>query len=102
MLAGGALSVAPETANAGVWFFSRSGQDSYFAAGVHGYDKPDPAPARSLGTSIRRIGIRYSGDRPVWRETSVLEYEPAAMIPHGDHYDVVPGRYEYRSSGYWH
>ena len=101
-LAGLLVAFPPSDADAQVTFFSRSGRDSHFAAGVHGYGKyPDSAPRRDAG-SVRSRHVRIE-DRsgPVWRESSYLEYRPATAVPHGDHYDLVPGRYRYRSYGYW-
>lgn len=102
VLAGGLFALAPNDADAQVTFFSRSGRDSHFAAGVHGYGKyPDSSPGRNVD-SVRHGQVRYDDHPgPVWREKSYFEYQPATVVPHGSHYDVVPGRYRYRSYGYW-
>lgn len=95
-------TLTPQAADAGVWFFSRSGQDSHFAAGVHGYDKPDANHSRVRTGSISQVRyIGYDGDRPVWRERAQLDYYPTTVTRHGDHLDVAPGRYRYESTGYW-
>lgn len=97
-LAGGLLPVTG--AVAGVWFFSRSGKDSYFAAGVHGYNEPAAErPVRSAGDQLVRN--RYEVERrPVWHETSRLDYAPGAVIRRGDHVLLTPDRYHFESDGY--
>ena len=93
---------APQDADAQVTFFSRSGQDSHFAAGVHGYGKQPDSAARQDTDFVHPRRAGASGSRgPVWREASYYEYRPAKAVRHGDHYDVVPGGYHYHRFGYW-
>ena len=86
---------------AGVTFLSRSGQQSYFAAGVHGYPSRELPRPRVIRDEVPRAVI-LDDDRPrVWRETSRLDYPPPRTIRHGDRLDVLPGHYHYHSTGYW-
>lgn len=39
--------------------------------------------------------------RPVWRDTSHLDYDPPVTINRGDHLDYVPGHYHVHRSGMW-
>src|SRR5687768_8275697 len=97
------LPFTASTADAQVTFLSRSGQDSYFAAGTHGY-RPDFTPRRLIRDPDRaydRSVYIVDEDDPVWRETRYYEYRPTRVIQHGAHDHVIPGRYHYHSSGQW-
>lgn len=39
---------------------------------------------------------------PVWHDTSHYHYTPSSVVPHGDHYHVLPGHYDLHRSGHWH
>jgi hypothetical protein len=48
-------------------------------------------------------GIGYEGYRaPVYHDTSHYDYHPTRVVPHGNHYDVIPGHYHYHRTGHWH
>jgi hypothetical protein len=51
-----------------------------------------------FGASTVVVG-RYHAD--VWHDTPHLHYRPAAIVPHGDHLDYVPERYEVHHTGHW-
>lgn len=100
LLAGGLAAATPADVEAGVWFFSKSGQDSYFAAGTHGYNEPsdEDAQAATSRVSLRTVPVYR---RPAWHERRAYDYYPPVAVPHGNHYDVVPGWYDYSRYGYW-
>ncbi|MEX0716938.1 MAG: hypothetical protein WD066_10135 [Planctomycetaceae bacterium] len=40
--------------------------------------------------------------QPYWHDTSHYDYHPTRIVPHGNHYDVIPGHYHLHHSGHWH
>ena len=36
-----------------------------------------------------------------WHDTSHYDYHPTTVTPHGNHYHVTPGHYDYHRSGHW-
>jgi len=70
----------------------------------HSYSRP------SISVNVGGFGF-YSGrssygscysPSPVWHDTSHYDYHPTQVIPHRNHYHVVPGHYDYHRSGHWH
>ena len=58
------------------------------------------------GVSLSVYGSPYSGyntyRRPVFHDTSHLDYYGPRLIRHGNHYDYVPGHYHLHRTGHWH
>jgi len=96
----GGLAAATESADAQVWFFSRSGKSSYFAAGVHGYGEKPDSPAPRVAKVEQSEGA-VTGHRPVWRETSVYEAYPPAVVRRFGRDEIIPGGYRYERRGRW-
>ncbi len=69
----------------------------------HSYSRP------SISVNIGGIGFRtgYSSYGSCYRPAPVLygpshyDYRPIQVIPHRDHYHVIPGHYDYHRTGYW-
>lgn len=40
--------------------------------------------------------------RPVWHDTTHLDYHPGGYVPHGNHFDYQPGHYDLHQTGHWH
>ena len=40
--------------------------------------------------------------RPVWHDTTHLDYHPGRYVPHGNHLDYVPGHKSVHRTGHWH
>jgi hypothetical protein len=91
----------PQTCDGGIWYFSRSGLSSYSAVDARGDEQPAADLRTIRGLSPRDTETGYGVLRPVWHEASESEYAPAAVVPHGSHYDIVPDRYRSERSGYW-
>jgi hypothetical protein len=36
-----------------------------------------------------------------WHDTSHWDYHPTTIVPHGNHFHVVPGHYHWHSTGHW-
>lgn len=36
-----------------------------------------------------------------WHDTSHWDYHPTQIVPHGNHYHVVPGHYHWHQDGHW-
>ncbi len=36
-----------------------------------------------------------------WHDTSHYDYHGPSLVPHGNHYDFVPGHYDFHRSGHW-
>lgn len=36
-----------------------------------------------------------------WHDTSHWDYHPTQIVPHGNHYHVVPGHYDYHQTGHY-
>jgi len=52
-------------------------------------------------------GVSFSSYRPVyrrptWHDTSHLDYYRGGFVPHGYHYDYVPGHYRVHRTGHYH
>ena len=43
----------------------------------------------------------HSYRRPVWHDTTHLDYHGPSLQRHGNHYDYVPGHYDVHRSGHW-
>lgn len=44
----------------------------------------------------------YGYTQPRWHDTSHYDYHPAQVVPHGNHYHVIPGHYDYHRTGHYH
>jgi hypothetical protein len=53
------------------------------------------------GISVNYYRPSYYSQRPVWHDTSHLDYHPPVAVPHGNHYDVYPGHYHLHRTGHW-
>lgn len=47
-------------------------------------------------------GYGYGYTQPRWHDTSHYDYHPTTVVPHGNHYHVIPGHYDYHQTGHWH
>ena len=36
-----------------------------------------------------------------WHDTSHYDYHGPSLVPHGNHYDYVPGHYHFHREGHW-
>lgn len=58
------------------------------------------------GSGYGGYGRSYYGGSyyrpPVWHDTSHYDYHPTTVVPHGNHYHVIPGHYDYHRTGHWH
>ncbi len=44
----------------------------------------------------------YGGYHPhIWHDTSHYDYHAPSLVPHGNHYDYVPGHYHQHQTGHW-
>lgn len=39
--------------------------------------------------------------RPVWHDTTHLDYHRPSAVRHGNHYDIIPSHYDVHRSGHW-
>ena len=37
-----------------------------------------------------------------WHDTSHWDYHPTTVVPHGNHYHVMPGHYDFHQTGHMH
>lgn len=44
----------------------------------------------------------HHGHHGYYHDTTHLDYHPPQIVPHGNHYDYVPGHYDLHRSGHWH
>jgi hypothetical protein len=91
------LSLSISTASAAGFRIYTSSRPVYRTS-VYGYAPRPIYYTPGYGASTVVVG-GYHAD--VWHDTSHLHYRPAAIVPHGDHYDYVPERYEVHSTGHW-
>ena len=49
--------------------------------------------------SARSYG--YSAPRQVFHDTTHLDYHGPSLVPHGNHYDVIPGHYDVHRTGHY-
>ena len=63
------------------------------------------------GTNIGGFGGGYGGGfgggfggypAHTWHDTSHWDYRPTTVVPHGNHFDVVPGGYYWHRTGHLH
>lgn len=40
--------------------------------------------------------------RPWYHDTSHYDYHAPQLVPHGNHFDYVPGHYDLHRTGHWH
>lgn len=52
------------------------------------------------GRSPIRHGSRFG--HGWYHDTSHYDYHPSQVVPHGNHYDVIPGHYDFHRTGHWH
>lgn len=43
----------------------------------------------------------YRSARPVWHDTTHLDYHAPSVVRHGSHYHVVPGHYDVHRTGHY-
>lgn len=43
----------------------------------------------------------YWGGGHSWHDTSHYDYHPGGFVQHYNHYDYVPGHYDYHQTGHW-
>ena len=102
LLAGGLVATAPDTADAQVRIqFGSGGWRS------NGWNNGGYYGGRSYygGSRYYDRGFNnsnYYGRGNGWHDTSHYDYHPTTVVPHGDHYHVQPGHYDYHQSGHWH
>lgn len=60
------------------------------------------------GHAVRSQGVRsYHGYRGghrghrTWHDTTHLDWHPGDYVPHGNHFDYVPGHYDVHHDGHW-
>lgn len=121
MLAGGLFAMTPDNADAQIRFQIGGSSNGYRYDSGHRHDGHDHGYNRSGYRSNNyydRSGSRYdgysgrygsgyrgynnSGYNNRWHDTSHYDYHPTTVVPHGNHYDVIPGHYRYHQSGHWH
>lgn len=50
-----------------------------------------------------RVQIYGNWNRgPIYHDTSHYDYHPPTVVPHGNHYHVIPGHYDYHQTGHYH
>lgn len=43
----------------------------------------------------------YRGGYRTWHDTTHLDWHPGGYVPHGNHFDYVPGHYDVHRDGHW-
>ena len=46
-------------------------------------------------------GIQHGVRRPVYHDTSHYDYHRPRIVPHGNHFDLIPGHYNFHRTGHW-
>ena len=46
-------------------------------------------------------GGGFGGGHSHWHDTSHYDWHGPSLVPHGNHYDYVPGHYDYHHDGHW-
>lgn len=55
----------------------------------------------NLGSSGFGRGYGYGRSHATWHDTSHYDYHGPSLVPHGNHYDYVPGHYDLHRTGHW-
>lgn len=114
--AAGLLASAPDTADAQVRFSIGIGNGGYGYGNYGGYGGYRGYGFNNYGGyggwgggyggyggyGFNNYGGYGGGYGPVWHDTSHYDYYPTTVVPHGNHYDVLPGHYHYHNTGHWH
>lgn len=66
-------------------------QSRYYSAPSYGYNNFN----RSYYGGHGNLGGSH------WHDTSHWDYHPTQIVPHGNHYHVQPGHYDYHQTGHW-
>lgn len=86
----------------------RCSSRSYSHGHSHSYSRPSTQFYFQIGnggfgiSSGRSYYDNCPSRSPVWHDTSHYDYRPTQVIPHRDHYHVIPGHYDYHRTGHWH
>ena len=111
LLAGGLVASVPEPAdaqirvqfgNGGVTWGSGSGWNSGYYGGRNYYSDRNYYSGTRYSNRGWNDGYYGRSRGNVWHDTSHYDYHPTTVVPHGDHYDVIPGHYDYHRTGHWH
>jgi hypothetical protein len=106
LLTGGLLASTPDTADAQVRIQFGSGGSRYNDGYYNGRNYYSGSRYYDSGSRYDRgwnDGWNRSSSRGrVWHDTSHYDYHPTTVVPHGDHYHVQPGHYDYHRTGHWH
>ena len=56
------------------------------------------------GSGFRSQNFGYYGSpwRGNYHNTGHYDYHPTTVVPHRNHYHVVPGHYHWHNTGHWH
>jgi hypothetical protein len=46
-------------------------------------------------------GVGYGGGQAYWHDTTHLDYHPAELVRHRNHYHYQPGQYDVHVDGHW-
>ena len=105
--AAGLFASAPDTADAQVRFSIGIGNGGYGNyggfGGYRGYGFNNYGGYRGGYGGYSHYGHGgYGNYGRAWHDTSHYDYHPTTVVPHGNHYDVVPGHYHWHNTGHWH
>ena len=121
LLAGGLFAMTPDTADAQIRFqiggngygYGSNGYGNYRNHDDHGRSGFRSSNYGGFGSRYggysdghrHSDGHRYSGYRGssnrVWHDTSHYDYHPTTIVPHGNHYHVLPGHYDFHETGHY-
>jgi hypothetical protein len=106
LMVGGMSLAAPQTASAGIGvsFGNRWSGNGYSNRGYgnHGYQSNRYDRGYDRGYN-RSNGYGYgNGWSGYGNRGGHYDYHPQTIVPHGNHYDVVPGHYDFHRGGHGH
>lgn len=79
---------------------SRAVVYSPYSRGVRSYSRYSHFGG-GYGISSRRHVAHFGSHGRVWHDTTHIDRIPARIVPHGNHYDYIPGRNVIHHDGHW-
>lgn len=95
----GLFAFAGSSAEAG----SRHGKSHHGHGRSHGGRSFHGSSGHYGGFGHRSFRYGHRGySSPYWHDTSHYRYYPTRIVPHGNHYDIIPGHSHLHRSGHYH
>lgn len=93
----GALSASDASAQC-----SRSGFSGGYGGFSNSYSSYRPSYSNRGSYGLGNYSYGRSVNRPYYHDTTHIHRTPSRLVPHRNHYDLIPGRNIVHRTGHWH